>query len=66
MQDTPSPFPTTAEEEVSLLDLLVTLAENARLLIIGPLLVGLCALALGFVLPQTFQSVAVLQAEQAT
>lgn len=65
MEEIQSPLPTTAEE-VSLLDLLVTLAENARLLVIVPLLVGLCALALGFVLPQTFQSVAVLQAEQAT
>lgn len=65
MEEIQSHLPTTAEE-VGLLDLLVTLAENARLLVIGPLLVGLCALALGFVLPQTFQSVAVLQAEQAT
>lgn len=65
MEEIQSLSPAT-EEEVGLLDLLVTLAENARLLIIGPLLVGLCALGLGFALPQTFQSVAVLQAEQAT
>lgn len=65
MEEIQSLSPAT-EEEVSLLDLLVTLAENARLLVIVPLLVGLCALGLGFVLPQTFQSVAVLQAEQAT
>ena len=65
MEEIQSLSPAT-EEEVSLLDLLVTLAENARLLIIGPLLVGLCVLGLGFVLPPTFQSVAVLQAEQAT
>lgn len=65
MDEIQSPVPTTAQE-VGLLDLLVTLAENARLIVIGPLLVGLCALALGFVLPPTFQSVAVLQAEQAT
>jgi uncharacterized protein involved in exopolysaccharide biosynthesis len=65
MDEFQSPEPAKANEP-GLLDLLVTLAENARLLVIGPLLVGLCALALGFVLPQTFQSVAVLQAEQAT
>jgi uncharacterized protein involved in exopolysaccharide biosynthesis len=65
MEEIKSPLPVTVNEP-GLLDLLVTLAENARLLIIGPLLVGLCALGLGFVLPQTFQSVAVLQAEQAT
>lgn len=55
-----------AKEEVGLLDLLVTLAENVKLLIIGSLLVGLCALGISFMLPQTYQSVAVLQAEQAT
>lgn len=54
------------EEEFGLLDLLVTLAENLKLLIIGSLFVGICALAISFVLPPTYQSVAVLQAEQAT
>ncbi|MBG6074687.1 Wzz/FepE/Etk N-terminal domain-containing protein [Polaromonas sp. CG_9.11] len=54
------------EHEVGLLDLLVTLAENIKLLIIGPLVVGICALIVGFLLPQTFQSVAVLQADQGT
>ncbi len=52
------------EEDVSLLDILVTLAENIKLLIIGPLLVGLCVLGIGYVVPQTYDSVAVLQAEQ--
>ena len=57
----------TAEEgEIGLLDILVTLAENLKLLIIVPLFVGLCALGIGFVLPQAFESVAVLQAEQIT
>ncbi len=54
------------QDEISLLDILVTLAENAKLLIIGPLLVGLSALGVGYMLPQTFESVAVLQAEQVT
>jgi hypothetical protein len=65
MDEIQRPVPAKVNEP-GLLDLLVTLAENAKLLIVGPLLVGLCALGLGFVLPQTFQSVAVLQAEQAT
>lgn len=56
----------TGREEFGFLDLLVTLAENIKLLIIGALLVGLCALGISFVLPQTYQSVAVLQAEQPT
>ncbi len=56
--------PSTTGEELGFLDLLVTLAENIKLLIFGSLAVGLCALGISFVLPQTFQSVAVLQAEQ--
>ena len=55
-----------ADVEVGLLDVLVTLAENVKLLVMGSLLVGLCALGIGFLLPQTYQSVAVLQAEQST
>lgn len=54
------------DEDASLLDVLLTLAENLKLLIIGPLVVGLCALSISFMLPKTYQSVAVLQAEQAT
>ncbi|MFZ3139342.1 Wzz/FepE/Etk N-terminal domain-containing protein [Polaromonas sp.] len=53
-------------EDIGLLDVVVTLAENLKLLIIGPLLVGVCALGVSFLVPQTFQSVAVLQAEQPT
>ncbi len=53
------------QDEISLLDILVTLAENAKLLIVGPLLVGLSALGVGYMQPQPFESVAVLQADQA-
>ena len=56
----------SVQNEVGLLDLLVTLSENIKLLVIGPLVVGLCALIVSFLLPQTFQSVAVLQADQTT
>lgn len=55
--------PSGLEGEISLLDVLVTLAENIKLLVIGPVLVGLFALGLAFVLPQTYESVAVVQAE---
>lgn len=41
-------------DEITLIDLVVVLAENARLLIIGPLLVGLAALGISFLLPPTF------------
>ena len=54
------------QEEIDLLDILVTLAENVKLLILGPLLVGLCALGIAYIVPQTFESIAVLKAEQAT
>jgi len=55
-----------ARETYGFLDLLVLLAQNLKLLIIGPLLAGLCALAISFFVPKTYQSVAVLQAEQTT
>jgi len=61
-----TPLPASAEAEISLLDLLVTLADNVKLLILGPLAAGLTALGVAFVLPQTFESVAILQAEPAT
>ena len=65
MEDAPNRA-NSVQNEVGLLDLLVTLAENIRLLFVGPLVAGLCALIVSFLLPQTFQSVAVLQAEQTT
>ncbi len=55
-----------AGDDVGLLDVLVTFAENIKLLIAGPLVIGLFALGISFFMPQTFQSVSVLQAEQPT
>jgi LPS O-antigen subunit length determinant protein (WzzB/FepE family) len=54
------------KEDVGLLDVLLVFAENIKLLTVWPLIVGLCVLAIGFVLPQTYQSISVLQADQAT
>lgn len=42
--------------EVSLLDLLLVVANNLKLLILGPLLVGLLALGIGYAIPPTFTS----------
>jgi tyrosine-protein kinase Etk/Wzc len=42
------------DDEISLLDLLQTVAENLRLLILGPLFVGLTALGVTFTIPPTF------------
>jgi hypothetical protein len=47
-------------DEVSLLDLLLVVAENLRLLVLGPILVGLLALGVGYVLPQSFTSQAIV------
>ncbi len=48
------------DDEISLLDLALTVAENLRLLIIGPIAAGLVALGVSSFLPKTFESVAIL------
>jgi uncharacterized protein involved in exopolysaccharide biosynthesis len=49
-------FPTDAPEddEISLLDLLQVVVDNLRLLVLGPLLIGLAALGISFSIPPTF------------
>lgn len=47
-------------DQVSLLDLLLVLAENTKLLLLGPVVAGLLALAGSFALPQKFVSEAIL------
>jgi LPS O-antigen subunit length determinant protein (WzzB/FepE family) len=52
------------DEETSLLDLLLVLAQNLRLLIVGPLIAGLLAFGLSWLLiPVKFESVAVQSAD---
>lgn len=63
MTDTPQ---LPEEDEISLLDLLQTIAENLRLLVIGPIVVCLLALAGASLWPKTYESTAVLKAEQVT
>jgi tyrosine-protein kinase Etk/Wzc len=41
-------------DEIDLLSLLQVVAENLRLLVVGPLLIGLAALGIAFVVPPTF------------
>jgi hypothetical protein len=48
------------EPGLSLLDLLLVVAENIRLLVFGPLLFGLAALVFGLFLPQSFTSQSIL------
>ena len=52
MSDQPAVEP--ADEEISLLDIALVLAENLRLLVLGPLAVGLAALGISFAIPPTF------------
>lgn len=49
------------EDEIKFLDILVTLAANWRLLVFGPLIAGLLAVTLSFLLPKTFESVAIVR-----
>ncbi len=49
-----------ADRKISVLDALVLLAENARLLVFGTLAFGLLALAICFVVPQSYTSEAIL------
>ena len=53
-------LPEAGEDEISLLDLLLTVSQNIKLLILGALAAGLCALGVTFTLPATYESVAIL------
>lgn len=50
----------TEESEVSLLDLLVVVAENLKLLLLGPFAAGLLALGICYLVPQSYTSEAIL------
>lgn len=50
-------------DTIDLVDLLLTLAENLRLLLLGPLLIGSVTFGVTYLLPQKFESVAILKAE---
>ena len=52
------------EEELDLLDLLLTLVESWKLLFFGPLLAGLLVLGISYVVPKTYQSQSSIQVER--
>ncbi len=52
MTDTAPQIP--EDDEISLLDLLQTIVDNLRLLVLGPLAVGLAALGISFAIPPTY------------
>jgi LPS O-antigen subunit length determinant protein (WzzB/FepE family) len=51
----------TYDDEISLLDILVTLAESWKLLVFGPLMAGVLAGSLSFLWPKTFESSTILR-----
>lgn len=53
------PAPVTQPgDEISLLDILVVLSENIKLLIIGPILVAAAAYGIASLLPKTYECTA--------
>lgn len=62
---TEQPIQTYEDDEISLLDILVTLAESWKLLVFGPLIAGALAGALSFLLPKTYESVAIVRMSEA-
>lgn len=54
-------IPIHEDDEISLLDILVTLAESWKLLVFGPLIAGVLAGGLSFLWPKTFESVAIVR-----
>ena len=53
------------DDEISLLDILVTLAESWKLLVFGPLVAAVLAGALSFLWPKTFESTAIVRLTEA-
>lgn len=51
-------------DEIDLLDLLQVIAENLRLLVLGPLAMGLAALGISFAVPPTFTATTVFMPPQ--
>ena len=52
------------EDEISLLDLLQVLVDNIRLLVLGPIAIGLAALGYAFVIPPTYTATTVFMPPQ--
>ena len=55
--DPQSSPPASDPDEISLLDLLQVIADNLRLLVLGPLAAGLIALAISFAIPPTYTAI---------
>ena len=51
-------------DEIDLLDVLLILAQHIKLLIAGPILIGILCLVASFWLPKTFESISILDADK--
>lgn len=63
---TPHPPEYPTDDEISLLDILQVVVDNLRLLVIGPILAGLLALVGATFWAKTYESTAILRADQTT
>lgn len=54
MTDTPHTHADPEDDDISLLDLLQVIVDNLRLLVLGPLAVGIAALGISFLVPPTY------------
>lgn len=61
-----SPSETNSVEQFTLIDLLLVIVENLRLLVIGPVVLGLIVFLITSIWPKTYESTAILKAEQIT
>ena len=52
------------DKEIDILDLFVVIADNLKLLVFVPFVLGLLVLGLGYALPKTYESVSVLSTDQ--
>jgi uncharacterized protein involved in exopolysaccharide biosynthesis len=59
-----SPTQPTPDDEISLLDILVVLAENFWLLVLAPLAIGAITFGIVSFLPKTYESVAILRPKE--
>lgn len=57
----PSEEPNEEEGAISILDLLLIVAQNIKLLIVGPLAVGILALGISFLITPTFTAITTIQ-----
>jgi capsular polysaccharide biosynthesis protein len=54
----------TIKHEISVLEMLITIIDSLRLLVIGPMLSGIFAFCVILLWPKTYESIAILKADQ--